>query len=97
MLIKEQQDAGGYFVELAKNISIDLLQDILRGGSDTLIFVTVEYANKLVDEYQLEMLKSLFFIVEAEVSSWYIPDAHEFRRRPLANHHNTSLSFSPHQ
>lgn len=45
-------------------------------GSDTLIFVSVEYANKMIEEYSLEFLKELFNAVETQVSSWYIPEAH---------------------
>lgn len=57
-------------------MSSQLLLQIMVNGSDTLIFVSVEYANKMIEEYSLEFLKELFNAVETQVSSWYIPEAH---------------------
>ena len=79
-ILKEKLEAQHYFLEISKHISTSLLQKILRCGSDTLIFVTVEYANKLVEEYSLQFLKEIFNVLETEAGTWYVPDAHEFRR-----------------
>jgi len=40
-------------LEISKNISSQLLTQIIANGSDTLIFVTVEYANKMIEDYTL--------------------------------------------
>lgn len=48
----------------------------MLNGSDTLIFVTIEYANKMIEDYSLEFLKELFNAVETQVHAWYVPEAH---------------------
>jgi hypothetical protein len=40
------------------------------------MFVLMEYANKLIEDYSLEILKQLFNVAESEVATWYLPNAH---------------------